>query len=260
MTFTQFIIDAFTDKVFGGNPAAVVLLNEWLPDAQLLQIAAENNLSETAFLVPQGEDYHLRWFTPVVEIDLCGHATLASAHALFAHQGYDRPYVNFHTQSGVLTVERTPQGYRMRFPAQVPDAVEMNPLVVEGLGKAPRELWAANDYIAVFDTAAEIDALSPTMEPLRQLDRRALIVTAPLEKNTFVCRFFAPKLGIPEDPVTGSSFCQLAPYWAARFASNDLHVIQVSARRGEAQLQLDGEHVLISGNAKTFSVGQIRLD
>lgn len=257
MPLTQYQIDAFSPTLFSGNPAAVVPLTDWLPDTLLQAIAAENNLSETAFFAPEGEGWRLRWFTPVAEVDLCGHATLASAHVLFHHLGITTEQVLFHTRSGALTVRRDGDRLEMDFPARPSTPCTPPDDLLRGLGHPPQEVLVSDDYIAVYASEAEIRALRPDLAALARLDRRGVIVTAPGDTADFVSRFFGPKLGIPEDPVTGSAHCELMPYWASRLGRDRLRAFQCSARGGELDCTLAGERVRLAGRACTFMVAQI---
>ncbi len=263
MRVPLFQVDAFASRLFQGNPAAVCPLSAWL-DARVLQaIAAENNLSETAFFVPRGGDFELRWFTPTVEVDLCGHATLAAAHVLFRHLQPGRAAVVFHSQSGPLPVALTPRGLELAFPSRPAlPLTEGQAHVVAALGARPAELLAApRDYLVVFDTAAEVRALRPDFARLAALPKSGLIASAPGEGEgcDFVSRFFSPKDGINEDPVTGSAHCTLAPYWAHRLGRADLSARQLSARGGELGCTVDGERVKISGEAITYLTGELQL-
>lgn len=253
----QYQVDAFTARAFAGNPAAVCPLEHWLDDELLQAIAAENNLSETAFFVASGQRYALRWFTPTTEVDLCGHATLAAAHVLFDHLGYPGRRILFDTNSGELAVERRARMLQMDFPARPAERQEMPPALMDGLGIAPAELWAGDDYLAVFDDEAAIRALTPEPQALATLDRRGVIVTAPGDSADFVSRFFAPKAGITEDPVTGSAHCALTPFWAHRLGKHRLTAWQVSRRGGEIECELSDERVLLAGHAVTFMEGRI---
>jgi PhzF family phenazine biosynthesis protein len=257
MKIKQYQVDAFTDKVFGGNPAAVVPLSSWLDDALLQAIAEENNLAETAFYAPSEKGYQLRWFTPVKEVDLCGHATLATAHVLFEIIGYPKQVITFETRSGDLFVARKGMRLEMDFPASSPGPCELSETLAKGLGRRPLEVLAAEDYLAVFDSEETVRAITPDPVLLGQLDLRGVIVTAPGTDVDFVSRFFAPKLGIPEDPVTGSAHCQLAPYWARRLGKNNLSARQVSRRGGEIACELRSDRVLLSGYAVTFMEAEI---
>ena len=225
MTHKIYQVDAFTDRLFGGNPAAVCPLDEWLPDAVMQQIAAENNLAETAFYVPQENDFALRWFTPTVEVDLCGHATLATAHVLFEIEGYRQPEIHFHTRSGVLTVQRQDDQLAMNFPADTLTPTELPPEVVEGLGKPPIQavFRGKSDFLVVLENQEQLLSLAPDFKKLGEYrDIRATIVTAPGEAVDFVSRCFAPQSGIDEDPVTGSAHTTLTPYWAQRLGKLSL--------------------------------------
>jgi len=255
MKIRLYHIDAFTDRVFAGNPAAVCPLDSWLPDETLQAIAAENNLSETAFFVGGGGEYALRWFTPTVEVDLCGHATLASAYVLFEALEPSLSEVRFSSRSGPLTVTRDGDLLALDFPTRAPDPCVTPSGLEEALGARPREVWAARDYMAVFDSEDEVRALRPDMERVSRLDRFALIVTAPGNEVDFVSRFFAPASGIPEDPVTGSAHCTLIPYWAQRLGRTRLRARQVSRRGGELFCEHQGSRVLIAGRAVKFLEG-----
>ncbi len=252
-------IDAFTDRLFAGNPAAVCPLENW-PDEKLLQaIAAENNLSETAFLVPVEEGYHLRWFTPRVEVDLCGHATLASAYVVFHYLKPSLDQVVFHTRSGPLVVRRRGEWLAMDFPARRPEPAEPAPGLIEALGSTPQAIYKSRDYMAVYQSEREVRRLNPDMAALARVEMFAIIVTAPGEQADFVSRFFAPACGVPEDPVTGSAHCTLAPYWAARLGKTRLRALQVSQRGGEILCQVQGPRVILRGKAVLYMEGVICL-
>ena len=260
MRLRIFQIDAFTDSVFGGNPAAVCPLESWLGDATLQAIANENNLSETAFFVPANGAYALRWFTPLAEVDLCGHATLASAHVVFHHLRPDADAVAFDTRSGRLDVARGDDGFTMDFPALAARPVETPADLSAGLGAAPKGVFADMDYLALFETEAQIRAIEPDMAALARLgERRGIIVTAPGERVDFVSRFFSPRLGVPEDPVTGSAHCMLAPFWAERLGKTTLHAHQASARGGDVHCRVAGERVRLTGNAVQYFEGWIAV-
>jgi PhzF family phenazine biosynthesis protein len=252
-------VDAFTSSVFAGNPAGVCLLADWLPDALLQSIAAENNLSETAFVVPRGERWGLRWFTPALEIDLCGHATLASAHVLFDHLGCQAPCVEFQTLSGALTVSRADGLLTLDFPSRPGVACETPRDLVEGLGARPVATFKARDYLAVFDTEDDVRTLAPDMAALMRLDCLGVIATAPGRDSDFVSRFFGPRAGVPEDPVTGSAHCTLIPYWSRRLGRARLHARQVSARGGELWCEDRGDRVDIGGRAVTYATGHLHV-
>ena len=259
MNIKQFQVDAFADRVFEGNPAAVCPLESWLDDGLLQAIAAENNLSETAFFVPSDRGYSLRWFTPVKEVDLCGHATLAAAHVLYEKLGYAREAITFETRSGELFVKRKGQLLEMDFPASTPTPCTFPDLLVEGLGCRPLEVLAADDYLAVFDNEATIRAIVPNQALLIQLDLRCVVITAPGKEVDFVSRVFGPKFGIPEDPVTGSAHCELAPYWAEKLGKNRLSAMQVSKRGGNLLCEVKADRVLLTGHAVTFMEADISL-
>jgi len=260
-------VDAFTGRLFGGNPAAVVLLESWLPDATLLSIAAENNLAETAFVIPGERETGIRWFSPTLEIDLCGHATLASAHILFRHgQAHTSPIV-FRYKGGTLSVAREGDLLAMDFPAR--PAEPLAPSTAAGsalaarlaaaLGAPPREILKARDLVAVYGTQEEILSLRPDFQALAQVDTFAVAVTAPGKESDFVSRFFAPRAGVPEDPATGSSHCTLVPYWSRRLGKQALYAIQLSARRGELHCEDRGARVRIAGRAVEYLRGQIEV-
>jgi len=252
-------IDAFTGRLFAGNPAAVCPLERWLDDATMQAIAAENNLAETAFLVREGGDWAIRWFTPVQEIDLCGHATLASGFAVLRHLEPARENVTFHSKSGPLTVTRDGERLSMEFPSRPPVSCEWPAELEEGLGAPPRDVLRARDYLAVFETEDEVRALSPRMDRLAALDALGVIATAPGREADFVSRFFAPRAGVPEDPVTGSAHCTLVPYWAARLGKSRLHALQVSPRGGELWCEHRGERVMMAGKSVQFLEGTIEI-
>ena len=259
--FPIYQVDAFASKVFAGNPAAVCPLDAWLPDDVMQAIALENNLSETAFLVKRGDGavYDLRWFTPVHEVDLCGHATLASAYVVANHLDGGAAEVRFHTRSGLLTVTREGDVYTLDFPVLPPQRIDDDPAVAEALGAAPRELWDQMDMMAVFGSEAEVAALTPDMAKVAALDTRGVIATAPGDRCDFVSRYFAPRAGIPEDPVTGSAHCISTPYWAGRLGKNKLSARQISARGGALEVELRGERVRISGRVAPYMEGRIRV-
>lgn len=259
MRIKQYQIDAFADRCFEGNPAAVCPLESWLDDGLLQAIAAENNLSETAFFVPSSKGYHLRWFTPVREIDLCGHATLASAHVIFELLGYAGEAITFETKSGDLIVTKVGQFLQMDFPSRPLKTCSAPAALIAGLGKNPVEVLCADDYVAVFESEDIIRTLTPDLAELSRLDLRGVVVTAPCVDVDFVSRVFAPKFGIPEDPVTGSTHCELAPYWAARLGKNLLDAKQLSRRGGQLRCEVSSDRVLISGQAVIFSEGEIRF-
>jgi PhzF family phenazine biosynthesis protein len=253
-------VDAFSSTVFSGNPAAVCPLDKWLPDDILQAIATENNLSETAYFVRNSGGYQLRWFTPGCEVDLCGHATLASAYVLFEQLGAEGDVVRFHTKSGELRVKRKGDLLALDFPARPPAPVPSGEQVLDALGgPAPYEVLAARDYLVRYHTEEQVRALTPDMTKLSRIDRFAVIVTAPGKQCDFVSRFFAPAKGVPEDPVTGSAHCTLIPYWAEKLGKMMLHARQVGRRGGELFCTLNGDRVEIAGHAALFLKGTIRI-
>lgn len=258
-TIPIYQIDAFTDSVFGGNPAAVCPLETWLPDERMQAIAAENNLSETAYFVSAADGYDLRWFTPTTEVDLCGHATLASAYLILSRLDPDAAAVRFSTRSGVLEVSRDGDLLVMDFPS-LPATAETAPgALAEGLGAAPEEVLRATNYLAVYAREADVAALSPDMAKLAELYPYGVIATAPGETVDFVSRYFAPAHGVPEDPVTGSAHCTLTPYWARRLDKSDLHARQISTRGGELFCRDNGDRVSIAGRAVLYLEGTISI-
>ncbi|MDR3456618.1 MAG: PhzF family phenazine biosynthesis protein [Verrucomicrobiae bacterium] len=253
-------VDAFAGEVFRGNPAAVCPLDAWLPDATMQSIAAENNLSETAFTVPRGNGFDLRWFTPTIEVDLCGHATLATALVMFQERNFAGGTIEFHSRSGILRVSREGEILTLDFPVRPGVTCAMPEALVRGLGRTPVEIFKSQDFLAVFQTAAEVRALRPDFAVLKTLAARGVIATAPGEDCDFVSRFFAPAAGIDEDPVTGSAHCTLMPYWAARLGRTKLFARQISARGGELFCELAGDRVRIGGKAVLYLRGEIVLD
>ena len=257
-------VDAFTDAAFAGNPAAVVPLEDWLPDAVLQAIAAENNLSETAFIVRRGDGYELRWFTPAVEVDLCGHATLASAFVIATMLEWGCPCIDFTTRkAGTLSVIRSGDLYTLDFPARPPERLAEPPAALLNAlgGPPPAAVLKARDIVVVYDDEAAVRSLKPDMSALARLeDCFAVIVTAPGSAGVdFVSRFFAPATGIPEDPVTGSAHCTLIPYWARRLGKERLKARQVSARGGALSCELAGDRVKIAGKAVLYMDGAIYI-
>lgn len=261
MRLPLYQVDAFTDRLFGGNPAAVMPLPHWLDNVTLAALAAENNLSETAFLVAEGAGWRLRWFTPAIEVDLCGHATLASAHVLFAHLGVRSERLQFSTASGPLSVARLADGrLELDFPARTLTAISAPAGLGEALGATPQAVFDSGcNYLAVFADEAAVGALRPDFRALAALERQGVIVTAAGEAVDFVSRYFAPAAGIDEDPVTGSAHCELTPYWAERLGRSALRARQVSARGGTLGVRLNGDRVGIVGRAVTYLCGQVEL-
>ncbi len=260
-TVPLYQVDAFADRPFEGNPAAVCPLDDWLPDDVMRKIAAENNLSETAFFVRRGDAFDLRWFTPAVEIDLCGHATLAAAFVLMTRIEPDRTAATFHSRSGPLRVTRDGDFFTLDFPARPPAPAAEPEGLTAALGVSPFAVLLARDTIAVLDSAEAVRRLSPDMGRLAGVGGFAVCATAPGTGRDadvdFVSRFFAPAQGIPEDPVTGSSHCSLVPYWAARLGKRILRARQVSARGGELTCTLAGDRVRIAGRAVLVVTGLV---
>jgi len=256
-------VDAFTDQVFRGNPAAVCPLDRWLPDSVLQSIATENNLSETAFFVRRDHGYDLRWFTPACEVALCGHATLASAHIVTTVLDPGAPQIEFHTSSGRLSVTVEPGNgeLRMDFPADVPHAVMLPPELPEILSIAVAQcLTSRIGYLlAIADDEAGVRHAQPDMARLAALDCKGVIVSARGADSDFVSRFFAPQLGVPEDPVTGSAHCVLTPYWAGQLGKAVLHARQLSARGGELRCEMHGNRVMLAGHAVLYLQGSIEV-
>jgi PhzF family phenazine biosynthesis protein len=254
-------VDAFAREVFRGNPAAVCPLPHWLPEETMQQIAAENNLAETAFFVGAAGRYDLRWFTPTIEMDLCGHATLASALVVFRFMEPALDSVVFDSRSGPLTVTCDGDDLALDFPTRHFFDAPAPAGLGAALGRQPAAVRVSHDLIAIYDTEAEVRSLEPDMEALLRLEgtHRGIIVTAPGEEVDFVSRFFAPGAGIPEDPATGSSHCLLAPYWAERLGKNRLHARQLSPRGGEISCELQGDRVRISGGVVLYLKGTIFL-
>jgi PhzF family phenazine biosynthesis protein len=256
-----FQLDAFTTQRFAGNPAAVMPL-ERFPDEELMQaIAAENNLSETAYLVPEGSDYRIRWFTPAAEVPLCGHATLASAAVVLERLEPGRQSVIFHSASGPLTVHRAPAGYRMDFPAQRASPTAIPAGMVEALGAKPVEVLANDfNYLVVFEGERVVRHLDPDLARIAALDRGGVIVTAAAESPyDFVSRYFAPAKGVPEDPVTGSAHCALAPYWAQKLGKSVLRAFQASRRGGEVLCRFTGDRVALEGVCVFYMEGEAEI-
>jgi len=253
-----FQVDAFTTRRFAGNPAAVMPLVAFLEDAVLQAIAAENNLSETAFLVPEGDEYRVRWFTPTTEVPLCGHATLASAAVVMERLEPGRCSVVFHSVSGPLTVRRTETGYAMDFPVRRSAQVPVPPGLAEALGAIPVEVWAdAFNYMAVLESAQRVRALAPDLAAIGRLERSGVIVTAAGDESyDFVSRYFAPAKGIPEDPVTGGAHCALVPYWARRLGKEELRAFQASRRGGEIVCRLAHDRVELAGSCVFYLEGE----
>lgn len=254
-------VDAFTSAVFSGNPAAVCFLEGWIDDERLQSIATENNLSETAFLVQTDRGFDLRWFTPITEVALCGHATLASAFVLFSCRHWGSPTIKFQTRwSGELTVSKQGDLLEMDFPARPAQLGNPPDGLAEALHTAPEGVFAsAEDLMVILESEKAVRALQPDFEALKRIDNRGIIITARGDRSDFVSRFFAPRVGIPEDPVTGSAHCVLTPYWAGQFKKDFLHAFQVSERGGELFCHYRGHRVGISGQAVLYLEGTIKV-
>lgn len=253
-------VDAFTDKIFSGNPAAVCPLKSWLPDETMQKIAQENNLSETAFFVKTGNVFQIRWFTPTIEVDLCGHATLASAHVIFNHLDYPEDIIFLESKSGKLRVKNDDEFLVLDFPAGFYESISIPSKLTQALGKEPIDAGRALDYmIAVYDDEDFIANLKPDFQLLKQLPFHAIIVTAKGKKVDFVSRMFAPAIGIDEDPVTGSAHTILTPYWSHKLGKVTMEARQISARGGDLICKISGDRVEIGGNAATYLVGEIEV-
>ena len=261
MKFKIFHIDAFTSQVFKGNPAAVVPLETWLPKELMQKIAFENNLPETAFFVKEGEGYSIKWFTPTTEVDLCGHATLASAFVIYHFYDNNIKEINFNSNSGILQVTSSGDLITLNFPATLGEEVEAPSGMILGLGSVvPSEVYKVNDdYMAILDSEGEVKKMVPDFSILKKINARGIIVTARGNDVDFVSRFFAPQSGIDEDPVTGSSHTKLIPYWASMLEKNELTAKQISERGGELWCKLNGDRVEISGHAKLYLQGEIEV-
>ena len=253
-------VDAFASHVFEGNPAAVCPLDEWLNDDILQKIAEENNLSETAFFVSSAQEIQLRWFTPKGEVDLCGHATLAAAHVLYEHLAFKLPIVKFQTKSGELVVTKNDVGFSMDFPASHPLIVDAPANLLAGLGNVlPKQIMASFDYIIVLDSENEVKSLNPDFSKWLDLDLRGVIVTAAGTDVDFVSRCFFPKLGVNEDPITGSAHCELTPYWRSKLNKSVLTGRQISNRSGIVHCEYKGDRVILTGTAVDYMSGEINI-
>ncbi|WP_194755872.1 PhzF family phenazine biosynthesis protein [Aliidiomarina indica] len=264
MDIKLYQVDAFTDRVFGGNPAAVCPLGAWPEDGLLQAIADENNLSETAFFVPEGAGFRLRWFTPEAEVDLCGHATLATAHVIFSHLNYPEQEICFYTRSGELRVQRHDGGYSMDFPASMPETVDPPQALMQGLGVVPKAVYASYDYVVVLESEEAVRAVKPNFTTLCELDGRGVLITAPGNDCDFVSRCFFPKLRVNEDPVTGSAHCELAPFWAAQLDKTSLTAKQLSRRGGQLRCEVftsdkNSQRVHLMGQVADFCEGMLNI-
>ncbi len=259
MNISIYKVDAFTDEVFGGNYAAVCPLDDWLKNAQLLNIAKENNLPETVFYTKKDNEYHLRWFTPEIEMDLCGHATLAAAHVIFEYENHPSDTILFTSKSGELTATKVGDWIQLDFPSRMPVKAKLPDLILEGIGKKPKETYKARDYVLVYDNENDIKNLMPNEYFLSQinLDPGGIVVTAKGNEVDFVSRFFTPQASIFEDPVTGSAHCSLIPFWANRLGKQKMNAKQLSQREGLLKCEHKGDRVMIAGKSVTYLVGEI---
>ncbi|GAB1265490.1 PhzF family phenazine biosynthesis protein [Aurantivibrio infirmus] len=259
MDIKVFHLDAFSSAQFAGNPAAVCPLLTWLPDKTMQSIAAEINLSETAFFVREEDRFHIRWFTPETEVKLCGHATLASAYVIFKELDYDFDTIEFSSLSGSLYVNNSHQGLTLNFPVQAISEVDLTQKINDALGTTPTKVLAGEDLVAVYEKQSDIEGFLPDFFKLKNLPYRGIVITAPGEDSDFVCRFFAPAKGVLEDPVTGSAYTKITPYWAERLGKHTLVAKQLSRRGGTVHVELTANRVLISGRVTLFSKGTIFL-
>lgn len=260
MILPLFQADAFASTLFKGNPAAVVPLKEWLADQQMQQIAAENNLSETAFFIPEGGGFHIRWYTPKAEVSLCGHATLATAHVLFNELHYEGELISFSSKSGILNVKKDNDKLQLDFPADSIQETSADPLFTAALGYQAKAVYKGRtDYLLLFDSEEIIRAIKPDFKLLGESNARGVIATAQGNSVDFVSRFFAPNVGVNEDPVTGSAHTSLIPFWAERLHKKQMKALQLSERGGELWCTLSGNRVFIAGKAVTYLRGQIEL-
>jgi PhzF family phenazine biosynthesis protein len=261
MRIKLYQVDAFTERLFHGNPAAVCILDEWLDEQLMLNIAAENNLSETAFAVRRDEDYEIRWFTPTIEVDLCGHATLATAHVLFENYYFPGEKIIFHSrESGELAVLKEGEYLTLDFPADKIQMVDAPQQVVDAIGRTPIETYRGKtDYLLIYPSQRDIEKISPDFGKLSRADVRGIIISAPGNETDLVSRFFAPGTGINEDPVTGSAHTTLTPYWSERLGKKSLTARQLSRRQGDLFCKLHDDRVRITGKAVTYLVGGIEI-
>jgi len=262
MELDLYQIDSFTDQTFGGNPACVVPLDKWLPKDIMLKIAKENAVSETAFFVDKGEKIHLRWFTPDIEMDLCGHATLAAAHCLETILNHKNKKIIFETLSGDLTVLLDKEFYKMDLPSRMPIASDLPEVIERSLNIKPKEVFRSRDYVLVYDNETEVRNIKIDRNLFGQINlgTGGVIVTALGDKCDFVSRFFTPQASILEDPVTGSAHCSLTPFWATRLNKKELYALQVSDRIGKLFCEDKDDRVVISGQAKTYSIGKLWIE
>ena len=261
MKIRMFQVDAFSDNLFGGNPAAVCILDQWLDDSLMLRIAEENNLSETAFVLKKKKNYEIRWFTPKVEVDLCGHATLATGHVLFKYYDIRQNEITFvNPYSGILKVKKENEYLVLDFPTGEFQKTSTPPELIKGLRKKPIETYKGNtDYMAIFSTQEDIENVNPDFQLLNELNARGIIITAKGNDVDFVSRFFAPQCGINEDPVTGSAHTILTPYWSKKLKKQELVAMQLSKRNGILKCRMNNNRVIISGMAITYLIGELEI-
>ncbi len=255
----QYVVDAFTDKVFGGNPAAVCVMNEWLTEELMMAITKENNLSETAFAVKEGLDYKLRWFTPGGEINLCGHATLATAYVITEFVEPELAKINFHTLSGILTVEKKDDLFIMDFPAYELKSVPVTDEMIEAIGVKPVEAYMGRDLLCILTSEDEVRNVNINLDKTKDLDGLLLHITAKGTHFDCISRSFAPKLDVPEDPVCGSGHCHIIPLWAKKLNKNTLTAYQASQRGGTLYCDFQGDRVQLSGRAALYSIAEINI-
>lgn len=262
MKLELYQIDAFTESVFHGNPACVVPLKTWLPDETLLKIARENAVAETAFFIDNGDRVHLRWFTPEIEMDLCGHATLATAHCLISILNYQRDRIIFETKSGDLTVDVKDGVYYMDFPSRIPEASTLPEIISRSLNIQPKEVFKARDYVLVYDSEEDVKNINieRSVFDLINLDPGGVIVTSAGTDSDFVSRYFTPQSSILEDPVTGSAHCSLIPFWSSRLGKDKLFARQISERGGQLYCENKNERVIVAGKAQTYSAGHFWIE
>lgn len=260
MKLNLYQVDAFTNRIFGGNPAAICPLKEWLPTELMQKIALENNLSETAFFVPQDNGFHIRWFTPAVEVDLCGHATLATGHVLFQHLGFEDNLINFKSRSGHLSIKKEGENYVLDFPKDNLKKVEPPSEIKNSLNLEIKACYEGReDFLVLVDSLSQVEKVSPDFGILKKLNARGVIVTAKGNEVDFVSRCFFPAFGIDEDPVTGSAHTTLTPFWAEQLNKSVMTAKQISARGGDLICKLNGDRVEIGGRARTYLIGEIEI-
>jgi PhzF family phenazine biosynthesis protein len=261
MQLPIFQVDAFTDKLFGGNPAAVCPLVNWLPDNVMQRIALENSVAETSFFIPLNDGFEIRWFTPEIEMDLCGHATIAAAHVLSRHLNYSLPYIRFYSKSGELMVTVDSKRFTLNFPSRKPKPTDIPRIISDAIQEKPVEVLKSRDYVLVFESEEKIRRMKPNQGILNQinLDPGGIIITAPGDEVDFVSRFFTPQASIFEDPVTGSAHCSLIPYWSEKLEKKSMIALQLSQRVGKLFCENLYERVLISGEAVTYLEGNITI-